>query len=129
MNNPFLRYLLTTLLFSFILGAGGFLFSIIIPSVAILPTFYFIILYFFFVTVVFHFGLLQSMKGKPQGFVRYFMGATTFKLLIHLAVVIIYAILHREQALPFLLSFFVLYILFMVYEVLVVMKLNKQQPN
>jgi hypothetical protein len=127
MQNSFVRYLITTLSFSILVGLASFLLVITVPAVVdITPTIYFIIGYFFVLTVSFHYGLLRSMKGKPQEFVRYFMGATTFKLLIHLAVVIIYALLNREHALPFILSFFAVYFLFMIYEVRFAMNLNKQ---
>src|SRR4051812_16422922 len=127
MQNSFVKYLITTLSFSLIVGLAAFLLAITVPAVVeIIPTIYYIIAYFFVLTVSFHYGLLRSMKGRPQEFVRYFMGATTFKLLIHLAVVVVYALLHREHALPFILSFFAVYILFMIYEVRFAMRLNKQ---
>jgi hypothetical protein len=127
MKNSFARYLITTFFFSILLGLAAFLLVITVPAtIAIIPMVYFIIGYFFIITVSFHYGLLRSMRGKPQEFVRYFMGGTTFKLLIHLAAVVVYALLHREQALPFILSFFAVYILFMIYEVQFAMKLNKQ---
>jgi L-asparagine transporter-like permease len=130
MKNSFVRYIVTTLSFSFIAGVAAFLLAITVPATAgIIPMAYFIIGYFFILTVSFHYGLLRSMKGRPQDFIRYFMGATTFKLLIHLAVVVVYALLHREQALPFILSFFALYILFMIYEVRFAMNLNKKPLN
>lgn len=124
MGNSTTRFLITTLLLSLAIAGIGFILSKIFPTL-IQSHFYFIVIYFFLTTLVFYYGLRLSLKGRPQQFVRYFMGATTFKLLIHLAVVVVYAILNRVQAMNFILTFFAVYIIFMVYEVRFALKLNK----
>ena len=123
MQNPYLKYFLSTLLFSAVVALLGFGVSMAAPDI-VYKEFYLILAYFFLITLSFHYGLLTSLKGRPQQFVRYFMGATTFKLLFHAAVVIIYSLLNRAEAIHFILTFFVVYLFFTAYEVRIALKLN-----
>lgn len=85
-----------------------------------------ILAYFILLTCVFHYGLLISSKGNPQQFVRYYMGATSFKLLIHLVVLIIYCLFHRSEAVRFIISFALFYFVFTVFEFAAVRKTFKK---
>jgi hypothetical protein len=123
LKNSLTKFLISTLLFSAALAGVAFILS---KATAIIhPHIYIILLYFFIVTMMFHLGLVASLKGRPQQFIRYFMGATTLKLLVHIAAVIIFALLNKADAINFILSFFVVYIVFTVYEVRFALKLNK----
>jgi hypothetical protein len=53
------------------------------------------------------------------------MGATTLKLFVHVIAVVIFALMNKAEAINFTLSFFVVYILFSVYEIRLALKLNK----
>jgi hypothetical protein len=50
------------------------------------------------------------------------MASTTFKLLFHLGIIVIYSIFNRENAVPFILSFMVFYFAFTVFEVAFIWK-------
>ena len=76
-----------------------------------------LVAYFFIVTLAFHFGIVKSSKGKPQVFVRYFMGATVFKLLLHMCVIVFYSFSNKQMAVPFIMSFMVFYALYTALEV------------
>ena len=75
------------------------------------------IVYFAILTLAFHAGLEASSKGKPQVFIRYYMGATSFKLLIHLGVILVFAFTNKALAVPFIVSFLVYYFFFTVFDV------------
>src|SRR5438874_9103113 len=112
-----------------------FVFSIVIASIvfflskgfALLVGSYtwFSLLYFFIITLVFHYGLLKSVQGKPQQFFRYFMAATTLKMALHLMVVVGYSLTYRSNAVNFIVGFFLLYVLFTAFEVRQAIKINK----
>lgn len=68
-------------------------------------------------TLLFHYGLTRSMKKGGQAFIRYFMGATAFKLMIFMMIMIIYGLLNKDTAFGFILHFFIFYLLYTVYEV------------
>lgn len=75
-------------------------------------------IYFFLLSAVFHYGLVRASAGRPAVFVRYYMGATTLKLFIHLGVLLVFAFLHREKLFPFAITFLCQYLLFTVFEVI-----------
>jgi hypothetical protein len=85
-----------------------------------------ILAYFILLTIGFHYGLLLASKGNPQQFIRYYMGATSFKLLIHLGVIIVYCLFHRSEAVRFIISFFIFYLAFTVFEVIAIKKSFKK---
>jgi hypothetical protein len=84
-----------------------------------------ILAYFSVVSFGFHYGLVKSSVGRPQNFIRYYMAATTFKLLIHLSVILIYALTHKSNAIPFMISFMIAYAVFTAFEVVTAMKQRK----
>ena len=81
---------------------------------------WFIYIYFCLLTVLFHYGIVQTSKTRPQVFIRYYMAATTIKLLLHLGVIITYSFLNREMATRFIITFMIMYLLFTVFEVVAV---------
>ena len=79
-----------------------------------------IYIYFSILTFLFHYGIVRTTRLRPQVFVRYYMGATTLKLVLHLGIIIIYSIFHREMAVHFIITFMIMYLLFTVFEVMAV---------
>ena len=79
-------------------------------------------IYFSLLTIAFHFGIEKTTKSRPQVFIRYFMAATTIKLLLHLGVIIIYSLFHRDEAVRFIFTFMVMYLLFTTFEVMAMWK-------
>ncbi|MBK7853289.1 MAG: hypothetical protein IPJ66_19740 [Bacteroidetes bacterium] len=79
-------------------------------------------IYFYFVavTVLFHFGLLRSSEGRPQVFVRYYIGTTTFKLMLHLGILVLYTLFNKQDAMRFIFTFMIFYFLFTAFEVMLV---------
>lgn len=81
-----------------------------------------IYVYFVVVTCLFHFGLLRSAKGRPQVFVRYYIGTTTLKLMLHLGILVLYTVFNKAEAMRFILTFMIFYFVFTAFEVSVVWK-------
>lgn len=81
-----------------------------------------IFLYFLVVTVLFHVGLLRSAEARPQVFVRYYIGSTTLKLMFHLAVILVYSLFNKPDAVRFIITFMIFYFVFTAFEVSVVWK-------
>ncbi len=81
-----------------------------------------LLFYFFIITLGFHIGLVNASKGRPQAFVRYYMATTTVKLLLHMMIIVLYALFNKEDAVRFITTFLVFYIIFTVFEVAVAWK-------
>jgi hypothetical protein len=90
-----------------------------LPAKVAYPTFWYIQLIMIVATLLFHYGLLRSEKAGGQAFVRYFMGATSVKLMLFMMIMIIYGLLNKESAFAFILHFFVFYLLYTIFEVAV----------
>jgi len=90
------------------------------PVLPVLPVF------FMSVTFLIHKGFVGAINLRPQQFVTRFMLITTIKLLSFLALLLVYALMFKDDAIQFLLSFFVIYLIYSAFEVVAVMKLNKK---
>ncbi len=69
------------------------------------------------VTLAIHIMLVRRVGGKPNQFVNTFMLANTFKLFLYLLFMIVYALVFKAQAVPFVISFFSLYIIYTAYDI------------
>jgi L-asparagine transporter-like permease len=81
------------------------------------PAFPFVLVFFALTTAGFHLGLVKAEARGNQQFVRFYMGATTAKLLLYMVVIVIYAFLVDENTRIFLIDFFLLYLLYTSFEV------------
>ncbi len=88
------------------------------------------IIIFFLATnlTVFYFQL-QTISRKLSRFVNVFLITTTLKLLLFLVIIITYAFLFREDAVNFILNFFVIYVVFTSIEVARIISAQKKLKN
>ncbi len=56
-------------------------------------------------------------RKKLSTFANYFMLASTIKLLLFLAIIVVYLVYNRAEAIPFLITFFIYYLAFTYIEV------------
>ncbi len=70
----------------------------------------------------------RAQQKRMSAYANYFMLASMLKLLLYLAVIVVYLIYVREETIPFLISFFVYYLAFTVLEVTSVAR-KKQKNN
>lgn len=89
----------------------------------------FIIVFFLSFTVLLHRQLLKSTEGNPKKFVYAFLMMTTIKILLYLAVILIYVMINRDDAIGFIVAFFTNYFLFTAFELSSVMKLMRKATN
>lgn len=92
---------------------------------------YIIILFFFLVTLTFHVYLLKSYRSSPGKFTVRYLGASGVKMFIYMISAGVLVLLNREEALQLLISFFVLYLIFTIFEIreiLVHLKRNHNNP-
>ena len=73
--------------------------------------------------------MLKAVERRPARFVNVFMLTTMLKLMLFLAVMVVYVLLNREDAMPFILTYFVLYVIYTVLEVVSILKVNKEKSG
>jgi hypothetical protein len=69
-----------------------------------------------------HSALEKAGQKGNQYFVRQFMATTGLKLFLYMIVMVGYAVLNRESAVGFIVHFFVLYLLYSVFEIALIYK-------
>lgn len=91
-----------------------------------LPVHLWLPLIFVVITALEHRILYQTIKKNPTRFSQAFMAASSLKLLLILAVTVVYLLIDRSQVLAFVSVLFVHYIFFTVFEVRALLRLVKQ---
>jgi hypothetical protein len=82
--------------------------------------------FFTLVTVFIHMVLVKAAQSSSKKFIVYFITITGLKLFGYLIIILIYALLKREQALGFVILFLVLYFLYSAFEVITLLKYLKK---
>jgi len=126
MQQAFSVFLKRIIIFAVIIGVVEYLISTQINPLWISNSWPFIILFFLSFTILLHRQLLKSTKGQPKKFVYSFLMMTTIKILLYLAIILVYVMLNRADAIGFIIAFFVNYFLFTAFELTAVMKLLRK---
>jgi hypothetical protein len=71
----------------------------------------------FLVTAVFHFLVTKAAEKSPQVFTRTYMGLSSARLILYSIFLLVYCFGHRDIAKVFVLTFFILYIIYTAFEV------------
>lgn len=77
----------------------------------------FVILYFFLLSSLQYYKLINSVKNNPRVFNTNYMAWFGIKLFLHLSFIIVYVLLNRSQALSFVLFFGFCYVVYTAYDV------------
>lgn len=64
-----------------------------------------------------YFLFIRHKSSKLSSFANFFMLATFLKLIVYLAVIVVYLLFNKEEAAPFLITFLLYYIIFTAIEV------------
>ena len=122
MNQQFTNFIWRLTLLAAAAGLAGFALKHFLPEGYMPNSFYFILLFFWAVTLLVHFSLLRITRLSPRKFVSYFMLTTLVKLMIYFIAILVYVFVVKQNLLPFLLSFFILYIIFTCFEVVSILR-------
>jgi hypothetical protein len=126
MRKKYQKFILRLSALSLILEILAYLLIRFLPSGIISPVLPYLIIMFYVITAIVHYILLRITVLNPRKFVGYFMLATTLKLMSYLIVIVVYVFNIKEGILPFILSFFALYIVYTVYEVITILAQTKE---
>ena len=84
------------------------------------------LLAFFLGVSIISFKLLQKKAvEEPRKFITNFLAHTVIRMMIYLVVLVSYSLLYRNDAVNFILGFFILYIIFTFFEVMQFNALSK----
>ena len=118
----FKKYLIRLLLFSAGIALVAFALYSTVLSKFYLTIFPYILLFFTAVSLISHYVLIKAGQSRITKFSTSFMGATSFKLFLYLIFIIAYLLIDKSNALVFVLTFFVIYLLFTIFETSALLK-------
>lgn len=101
----------------------------LLPPNWISPSVPYLFVFFFACTMISFVILNRALKNRFGRFVSVFMLTTAGKLFLFIGVMIVYSLLNKHDAVPFLLDFFILYLIFTVFEVIQVLGLTKSSTS
>jgi len=111
-----MKFPVRLLLFSAVLFAGGLAVRDVVPERFRYDGTPFLFLFFVVLMLVFNWWVHRPVR-TPGGLVPRYLGATVVKFLVCLAVLAVYVLTHRGQAVAFTLHFLALYFVYTVFEV------------
>jgi hypothetical protein len=126
MKKKYLHFLLWLTILSLGLGLIAYLLSRFLPEGMIPRVLPYLFMLFYVIGALVHFVLLRITAMNPRKFVSYFMLATFFKLMNYLIVIVVFTFYVKEGILPFIISFFILYIIYTVFEVAIILAQTKK---
>lgn len=114
------------LVFTLVLAMMAYGLGYILPQNYLSPVLFLLFPFFFSATAIMFLMLAKTIEKKPNSFINLFMIATFLKLMVYMAVLLAYTFTHKEDAVPFIMSFFILYVMFTVFEVMELLRINKK---
>lgn len=126
MRKKYLQFIIRLTILSLALVLIAYILNRLLPPRIISPALPYLFLLFYVIGALVHFVLLRITALNPRKFVSYFMLATFFKLMNYLIVILVYTLYVKEGILPFILSFFILYIIYTVFEVATILAQTKE---
>jgi hypothetical protein len=118
------------LVFSLITGILALLLTLVIPPAYISPALPFLFFFFIAATLLSARVIFKAIDSRFIRFVNIFLLTIILKLAVYAAVMIIYVLLNRTDAIPFMLGFFILYLLYTIFETTyIVGKTGRNTPD
>ena len=127
MNNDIRVFLNQLLVLTALLGAVIVAFMLLAPKELISPTLPFLLIFHAASTLVSFMYIQKRTKNAPNRFIQAYLGNTTFKLLLYVAILFIYALNNLSDAVNFIISFFILYVIYTIFEVIHLVRANKHK--
>ncbi|MCX6252503.1 MAG: hypothetical protein NTX61_17350 [Bacteroidetes bacterium] len=118
MKSIYLSFLKKIIIFTIILGIIAATLSFILPKPFLTPFLPLLFLFFPVITFSTFSILVKSADKKFIRFLNYFLLTIILKLFLFIGILIAYLILNKPDAIPFTLTFFILYLCYTVFEVI-----------
>jgi hypothetical protein len=116
-SSEYLTFLRRVLVFSLFLGFLAVGTSLLAPAKYITPALPWLFVFFLAVTLAGYYFLLRSARVKFIRFVNTYLLVTVVKLFLFVGVIFIYLLNNRQDAAAFAISFLILYLCYMIFEV------------
>ena len=88
-----------------------------VPKIKISPMYPYILIFLYLVTLAIFKMVAKSMENRLSRFANTYMLAIFGKLVLFTGIILLYSFLIRDDAISFMLTFFIYYFIFTVFEV------------
>jgi hypothetical protein len=126
MKELLLRFTRNLAIVSTLVALVGVSFHFALPNYTT-PALPWLILLFIVMTFTLYYILLKASEKKFSQFSNYFMAASVLKLLLLLIIITVYIYFNRNDAFRFGITMCLLYLVYTVFEVLWLLRLNKNK--
>ncbi len=120
------KFLREVTLFGLLVALAALLFWWLAPSEVVSPVLFYLVAFFYAITVIVHLVLISASRQKFARFNNKFMLSTVLKLLLYMVIMIAYIFINPGDAVNFLITFLVLYVLFTGFEVISIVKATRK---
>ena len=117
LSSGYLTFLRRILIFSVVLGLIVTGIALVSPQRFITPAIPWLFVFFIGVTLAGYYFILRSAKSKFLRFINAYLLVTVVKLFLFIGVIFLYLLNNRQDAAAFGITFFVLYVCYMIFEV------------
>jgi hypothetical protein len=104
------------------MGVIAIILAQLIPAKNISPVLPLMFPFFILLTIAGFYVVTKETKNIFSNFINRFMLATFGKMFLSIIVLLAYVFAYREDAVPFIISFFLLYIFFSIFEAIALLK-------
>jgi hypothetical protein len=127
MSAQFIRFTRSLILFSILISLLSIGAMYVLPAKYITPMLPYLIIFFMIISLAVYYFIEKAIAKRFVLFTNYFMIATMAKILIYLAIIVLYALSHKNDAVPFILTFFLFYTGYTTFEVIWMLRMREQQ--
>ena len=124
MSAQFIRFTRALILFSIVIALLSLGAMYLLPANYITPMLPYILIFFLLISLAVYYFIEKAVAERFSLFTNYFMIATTLKILIYLAIIIIYAFTNQYDAITFILTFFLFYVGYTSFEVIWMLRMR-----
>lgn len=127
-DKTFRTLLLKTTVYTLVIGGISALLKYTGVLQGIHAQWYIILLFYFGITLAIFYFLLKSLQKAPRKFIFSFLGISLGRMLLFTAIILLYAVFIKTAAVSFILTFAAYYILFTLWEVILILPVVKSNP-
>ncbi len=113
----FRKYITQLSIYAVIVLVLGLAVFLILPAQYITDVYFLIVPFFYLVSLLTRLFLQTQADKKGTSLSKHYMGLNTSRFLLYFGVLLTYAFLRSDDAVPFIVTFFVFYFCFTVFEV------------
>ncbi len=129
MKSDYIHYLKKLLQFSAFIAVFAIVFAFILPDNFVSPAMPFLFLFFIAVSLLTHYFVIKTMAKRMSLFVNFYMISIFAKLLFYVGIIVVYGLTNKQDLIPFVITFFIFYLLYTLFELVAVLKLQKTHKN